>query len=786
MRQFLLLGLMAAATVGMSAQVDLQPVKKAVVQERVAGNKIAPKIKRMPADVMHPGDKGKMQLANTLASKIQLPASKAIYKAQTPEGSVLYENFDGWDGYTMYYIPDGWTLEQKGDGGNDASWMIFMPYPMLGYPSPIDGNFICGIMSSEANQDEWLISPKVTVGDGMELSYYMNLQPEYFYVLDRTTVDFSKYEFIGEKQITYTIQVLVKAEGDEDWTVLRDYAQEYMDYTLREMMAISSVSLVKNAVSLENYAGKEVQVAFRYLGSDGQAQFLDAVTIGQPSLDGVCYMNPTNSLYWGFTSDEYMTHLTIDVATYPVYTPLTWINYSDAEATYTWTYTDPETPSDLDAPTFLTSDDQDMLEVAYKPDYSTDETKVNNLYNFPTITGKEPGYSTTSYTAPYEYFQAGGKPEFYYDGGSINLTLLSYAQNLQGTTDLEVRDDKLGAYAVPVFGYSEFTDDYWLNYSLNEDKKIDGDYAKLIGIANIFFPSYDAPLVVNGITVYGYGRIYDDAVLTATIYALNEEMSTDFETFTVVGRATITGKDILSMSYMGSKGDLCLPFKFDTPVLVQASDEHPVYAFMLEGFNSDQVEYWSPYLSAYPDPFGMSFGYCLKHIDLSNHIGGEPYYAFRGLGYIEEGEYTDYYGSFAIGLDAEYPWLTAEAEKVEFAAGETTVTVALGSFYDGSKLSVEAPEGIDAKVEGRFNECMLTLTRQDGAAVDGNVTVSGPGVKVVLPVSAAGSSTGIDNISVDAEIDAIYDLSGRKVVTPEAGIYVVKYTDGQVNKVTVK
>lgn len=781
MRHFLLLGLMAAATFGMSAQVDLPTAqKKAVVQERVAVGKGAPKYKRLPSDVIVGGKDGKTQLRKNLSSKLQAPVAKAIAKAQAPEGSVLYENFEGYDGYTMNWLPDGWTLEHKGDCSEYDTWMVLVPNPWYGYPSAIDGDFICGIMFSDDYQDEWLISPKVTVGDNMELSYYMNLDPMFFYVLDSTTVDWDNNEFIGEKQIAFTIQVLVKAEGDEDWTVLRNYADEYLEYSLSELWMMSSYELKKNSVSLGDYSGKEVQVAFRYVGTDGQSQFLDAICIGQPALEGVCYMNPANTLFFGYSSDEYMSYLTKDIALYPVNAPLAWINYSDAEATFEWTYSDPQTGD------IAISDDQDILEVTYEPDYSSKETMRNNLIEFPTLSASAPGASSTSYTAPYDCFQAGGKSEFLSYGEIIDFTLLPYATNAQGTTELTVRDDKLGAWAVPVFGYSEFSNDYWLNYSLNGENKIDGDYANLIGIANIFFPSADAPLVVNGISVFGFGRFYDDAELTATIYALNENMSTNIETFTVVARATITGKDIITDGFDGSKGDLCLPFKFDKPAIVQASDEHPVFAFMLEGFNSDKVDYWDPYISNKPDEFGMSFGYTLNHIDLSNHGGRENYYSFRGLSYCENGTYDDYIGSFAIGLDAEYPWLTADAEKVEFGTDETTATVALGSYYDGSKLTVEAPEGIVAKVEGRYNECVLTLTREAGAPVDGNVIVSGPGVEVELPVVAPSGSTGLEEIDVNAEIDAVYDLSGRKVVAPEAGIYVVKYSDGKVRKVTVK
>lgn len=747
------------------------------MHERVAASKAAPKFKQLPVDAVIAKTRGEKQLRFEPLTNLKAPVAKAITKAEASDGSVLFESFEGWDGQTVNWVPEGWTLENKGEiESGDETWTPF--YPIRYYPGPADGECFMGIFYSDKFQDEWLISPEVSLGEGMQLSYYILIEPLWFYNLDK--MDWYTYEFEGEKEIIYTVQVLVKPEGAEDWTVLRDYAEEYLDYSGRELMQISPSELEKHSVSLAEYSGQKVKVAFRYTGTDGQSVFIDAINIGLPSLENICYINPTNTLYWGYSNDADMLCLTADMALYPVYSPLTWVNYSEDAATFTWTYNDPETGEDA------TSDNQEELTVTYKPDYSSEETIMNNLYEFPTLTAVAPGSSPSSYTDACIAFQAGGKSSYPYKGGYLDLSLFPFALNQQGVTDFLVSDDKLGAYAIPVFGYNMFSNDYWLSYSLNEEEYIYGDYAKLVGTANIFWPSSDAPLVVNGMSVYGFGRIADDVELTASIYALNENLSTDLETFTLIGRSTITGKDILSDGLDGSKGDLCLPFKFEEPVVVQASDEHPVFVFMLEGINNDKIEYWSPYLSEKPDQFGRSYGYTLNHINLKNHIGRDPYYSFRKLRYIEDGDYLTYEGSFAIGLDAEYPWLTTDAEKVEFAADETTVTVALGSYYDGSKLTVEAPEGVSAKVEGRYNECVLTVTREAGASIDGNVTISGPGVKVVLPVVAGSGTTGIEEIGVNADVEAIYDLSGRKIVSPEAGIYLVKYSDGKVCKVTVK
>ena len=93
------------------------------------------------------------------------------------------------------------------------------------------------------------------------------------------------------------------------------------------------------------------------------------------------------------------------IAHQPVLAPLTWSNMTDADAEFEWSYTDPETGETA------TSDDQYELTVSYLPDYSDESTMRNNFILPPTLTATAPGSAPGSYTAPYVFFQAGGKAE---------------------------------------------------------------------------------------------------------------------------------------------------------------------------------------------------------------------------------------------------------------------------------------------------------------------------------------------------------------------------------------
>lgn len=176
----------------------------------------------------------------------------------------------------------------------------------------------------------------------------------------------------------------------------------------------------------------------------------------------------------------------------------------------------------------------------------------------------------------------------------------------------------------------------------------------------------------------------------------------------------------------------------------------------------------------------------LNHIDVSNHIDRTAYYSFKPMVYKENGDYVDLYGAFAIGIEAEYPWLTTDCKEIELTRDGGKVEVALGSYYDGSLLTVTAPAGVAASVAGRYNKCILTVEHNDAEViVDGDIVVSGPGVEVSIPVKEV--RTGISSIAKDgADVVGIYNLNGNRVESPENGIYVVRYSDGSVRKAVVR
>lgn len=784
MKHFLLTGMLSATVLAAGAinpaaeaklvkAADNVSVKKEVVKQRTSTSvRLAPGVTVSKSQ----GIKKLHFAAPAVSAKVKTPVAKVASRAQLPDGYVLFESFEDWDGQDANWVPTGWTVQTNGDA---ETWTPVGANPYL--PAPSDGKAYFGVNFDTKQQDEWLISPYVEIGEGMDLSYWLYLDPIFLFNLDN--VDWDNMAFIDGPTVSATLQIYAQEKGGE-WTLLRDYFDEYKDYSLLELYDMSPDALEKHNVGLNDFYGKETRVAFRYVGTDGNTMMIDAIGIGYPALEGISYMDPFETLYWGFDRSANLSALGAAIAQYPVYAPLTWQNLDVMDnVEFTWTYNDPITAE------FVTANDPYELEVTYVPDYSSEAALRNNWFYPPTLTATSSTSTPAEYSAPYYCFQAGGKAEYKFSNGTeLEACLLPFSFIDRGLRVMTVTDEKTGAMGIPVFGYDRNVDAYWLNYTLGDEEPTSGDYSHLEGIANLFMPSSEAALVVNGITVYGIGLIGKDAEFTATIYGVNEEMSTDISTMEVIATATIKGSDVITNN-PADKDYVCLPFNFSEPVAIKSTEEHPCYFIMLQGFRSEHVEYFAPIQARDDDPNYICWGYILNHIDVSAHTGREAYYNLKPMVCKVDDEYYDFASSFAIGLNAEYPWLSTECTELQVTYDNTPVEAELLSYYDSSKLTVKAPMGIQATLtDSGAKKVTLTVAHNDTEVIaEGDLVVSGPGVEVTIPVSQ--STSGISAVAAEGkDVIGVYDLTGRRIQAANAakGIYVVKYSDGTSAKVSVK
>lgn len=715
-------------------------------------------------------------LSSQRDNKVVNPMLRRGSKARVSDGATLYEGFEAWDGETNNWIPDGWSVESNGSPDLQVTekWGVDKPANSYGLPSAADGENVAVIGFSINEQDEWLISPSVLVNENEALSFYIYAQPVFLY--DTNLIDWDAMEFT-ERNIIADMQVLAKAEGDTEWKTLWKLTDLYTDWTCEELIYNAPVEMEKNTIDLSEYYGKNTQFAFRYVGKDGDTMTIDAVQVAMPALDGVRYAAPLETLYWGFNREPGFGYLQLDIAQYPVFTPITWENvtYNDA-ATYSWSYHDPDT-NDMEI-----SDEQDALTVTYRPDFSSDFTSRNNMYYPPILTGSVPGASDGVYTAPYTYLQAGGAPEIELDNAGVpelfETGLLPFDLHSEGYTFLIQEDTEIGEMALPVFGYNCNSDLHWLNYTMNGEEPQEGDYVHMNAIMNYLFPP-TAPLVINGLHVLGVGQVPESSDIEFKIEIVRTvEGVPDMDNPLAV--ATCTADKVLHAEY-GSNDLLTIPFDFDTPFVADDSEE--AYIIKFSGFRNDAIQYFAPLQSELPNPDEIAYGWIVKEL----YIGGNLVESYTPTVYVE-GEYGPCMNAFAMNINGYYPYLTTDVTEVEFA-DNAPIEIPLSSYYDGSELQIETFDGVSAEATGRYGDCVLTLTRNDATAVvSGVVKVSAPGVGVEVNVSTDPASIGSINGDVDADPVAAFTPDGKRICLGnlQTGLYIVKYSDGSVRKVNVK
>lgn len=766
----------AALTLGVAAavaQVAKVPVKTVSVTPRHT------------IELIHPASGSTIAVTGTDSRKLKSTESATAVRrsikpgtakaparaAEMPEGCILFESFEGWDGENYDWVPEGWEVVSNGSSEltQFEKWGPSKTNPYL--PGPTDGKGYYGISYAEDEQNEWLISPYVTLPDAAtDLTFDVYYNPIFFFDLySENTIDWESGVWINQ-QIIYDLKINVREEGGE-WVTVKSFADEYMGWTYEELVAATPSSLEPRKVSLADFAGKKVQIAFQYVGHDGDTVFLDNIRIGLPSLALPVYTMPLYNQYWG-TDLEYAS-ANFGCAFLPVFTELTWEVYDPQEGeTYTWSYNDP-----MNADNFLTATGS-WMSAEYATDYTSEFTTRTNLYYPPTVTASAPGASETSYKNGARYMQMGGKPEITFtDGSSLSMGLLPFSINEKGYGVTTVESEYQGyGYSAPIFGHNEYTDRYWTDYTFRGEEE-PGEGVKLKSIINFVFPP-ESPMVVTGMHFDFKGRgIGENVDFNLAIVPLSDEGVPDFDN--PLAQATVWGKDAILVAEGGSSDYYTIQATFDQPLTLDYS--YPSYVAVLTGFNSEDIEYFAPMQSLLPDDVPYYISWLRKEITYM----GETRESLSPIAY-HEGPYGLCFNSFAFNLEGYYPWLVSDATEVEI--GHNATEVGLDSYYDGAELTVTAPDWADVTVTGRYGSTVLNVEAAfTETARQGEITLSAPGVSKTFTLKqAAGTGSGIAGIAADDNsATEIYDLSGRKVTSDrmEPGVYIQRTASGKAVKI---
>lgn len=385
MKQFLLPGVAAMISIsGMAADLNTMQPQKAVnhaaqakAEKMVAIKSDAKVLKRIALS-----NRAEMQVCRSADGRVYKrivtnlnnsaikPFAKVQARAESSDETPLFEDFSGYDGETAGWFPTGFSLKHDSNRDEAGTWGVIDPSSL--FMNNTDG-YAAFISFDMDYLDEWLVTPKVHVGDDMALSFMACADPVYFFSMEN--VDWDTFEYIGDKVLAADLQVMVSTDGGQNWQLLKALSEDYLDWNFEDLLTVSNSSMEKKELSLAAFAGKDIKLAFRYVGTDGNSNAVDDIRVGKIPL-ALSYFNPFGSLYYGISKDA--TSHSLDINVGPSCAPVTWLNTTEnSDASFTWSYFAHDNE-------WRTSTDFDLTETYY-PDYSSEFTTRNNLYYTPLL-----------------------------------------------------------------------------------------------------------------------------------------------------------------------------------------------------------------------------------------------------------------------------------------------------------------------------------------------------------------------------------------------------------------
>ena len=228
MKKHLLLGLALAATCAASAQTVLES-------------------KSLPAG--HEMQVLKDQQGRIFKRLVKpqgetLKSATPVLKAQKVEDDIettYYEGFEGWQlSYGMNWLPEDWSqintkentpTQEMLDHNINNTWYCYESSNMYQEFTP-DGTSVAFIHFGYSNekyglkpyaQDEWLVSPVISLKDKETLQFI--LEADYLSVYDCDKFDWNKLVYT-ERVVVNTMKVMISTDGGEHWGEIWDLSED--------------------------------------------------------------------------------------------------------------------------------------------------------------------------------------------------------------------------------------------------------------------------------------------------------------------------------------------------------------------------------------------------------------------------------------------------------------------------------------------------------------------------------------------------------------------------------
>lgn len=625
-----------------------------------------------------------------------------------PAEPIFAESFEDWDGETPDWLPDGWEDVSKAEPPHDDYWSngLNLTWETCGQrwaDEPQDGQFYARVenffysqngLIVNGQQDEWLISPEVSIPDnGQALYFQLGYHPAWV-LCDGKSLDFNV--------INNVMEVHVSRDCGETWDMLWDClpaARAVSRSELIEDLSSTACQWLPVRIGLHDYAGESIRFAFRYVGQGGASMNIDDVQIRQPqpgeeypeysdtTVDPASfyahYGIPEGCFYYGDNDDLYLLPGGVIM---PAHTELTFANDSHvpADARFEWTYTDPEAYN------------LSYTKFSYRHSAERDLTLRTGSFNFSTLPQLEASFTipTTERDTTVVFarlIEESGRPSYWQVGGAPGEDYFGYdgQQMPKNNYGFSAYDQNLGAAAY--FGDMEFS-----SYMFGTGEL--ADKAGITGFASIFHQPAAPYQIGNGMRIAMLYDVEDHARIRVSLRKAAQVTGTTWTLGDEIAHATATGAQLRAAGRSFPESTM-LWSRFLFPKLYDADEQEvkplidePI-AVVIEGWTEDGVNAFAVMTNA-TDPYTET---------CALWTGG-------ALGNTARAYYEHY--ALAVTLNAHFPYLYTETPDVELPASGGSTSVSIDQWRYLMPFDMEGlPEWLTAEnvkdaTQRRFNNAL--------------------------------------------------------------------------------
>lgn len=437
-------------------------------------------------------------------------------------------------------------------------------------------------------------------------------------------------------------------DDGKTWEKVWDVLDDARSYTVDELWDDGS-SFVRPyhlmLVNISKYVGKNIKIAFRYYGINGESMMLDDIKVGEATPTAAATA-PNAVFPIGLSLDGYNlsdgSGNVLNLALAPYKTSLEWTNVSPAFESCTWTYPDEEGNE--------TTSSSKNLEA---PEYGFAQ------YDAPSLVTKI-GSKTSDAAKLYDAVQYGGSVMIR-NGDSY----LSFDAAMYDLNRLVSKKAKFSLANGGVFGMGATSDATWNQLLKTEGMKVTG--------MGMFIPQPAAPYTLssaNAVVYYTAGKLTDKSQLKATVYKVEDD-----------GSFTAMAEGYCSPSEIYKADDKSYPkavFYFEREIdgLPTQAELFVDYPIVIQ-FSADLAE-------GEEFDFVNAFDSAPKEVENNVYVFFNDASGTRKMINTTALSFED--GSAAAGLyasfDATYSWLRSDEDAFEAKPAGESKTFDLDSYYN--------------------------------------------------------------------------------------------------------